>query len=97
MLKGEVVGVVVAASQHSVVQYNGGGSVGLVRSIERRRCMIDMRRCRAGDAMMVALQMMVLGFGFGAGIILFVYLGCGLWVLRGLGWFVVAIVLCLCV
>ena len=73
-------GVVVAASQHSVVQYNGGGSVGLVRSIERRRCMIDMRRCRAGDAMMVALQMMVLGFGFGAGIILFVYLGCGLWI-----------------
>ena len=40
--------------------------------------------------------MMVLGFGFGATIVLFVYLGCGLWVLRGLGWFVIAIVLCLC-
>ena len=41
--------------------------------------------------------MMVLGFGFGVAIVLFVYLGYGLWVLTGLGWFVVAIVLCLCV
>ena len=55
-----------------------------------------MRQRRAGDEMMVASQMMFLGFGSGVAIVRFVYLGSGLWVLRGFGWFVVAIVLCLC-
>ena len=58
-----------------VVRFDGGGFAGLVHDTEWQRCIANTRQCRTRDTMIVALQTMVLGFGFGAAIVLFVYLG----------------------